>query len=334
MDSIREKNEAGVAGQRGRLPVVVASSVVRSTHKGESHGGVYLVDLETGVAEQKIDWNDHSIDWEGRGADRGLRGIAFHGDEVYLAASDEIFVYGEDFRQRRVIRNRYLKHCHEICVSDGRLYLTSTGLDSVLEYDLSTRTFVRGMCMRFGRQGKLRRKLGLRPLPRLRLFDPNLIDGPGLGDTCHINNVSCEDGVVFASGTKLGHLVAVAGDRLHSHASLPYTSHNARPFGDGVLLNSTAADSILRLDRRGNVLEAFRVKHYDEDELLFSHLPRDNARQAFGRGLCDLGGGLIAGGSSPATVSVYRLGSEDPLKTVNLTMDVRNAVHGLEIWPF
>ncbi len=52
MESIREINEAGVAGQQGRLPVVVASSVVRSTLKGESHGGVYMVDLETGAAEQ------------------------------------------------------------------------------------------------------------------------------------------------------------------------------------------------------------------------------------------------------------------------------------------
>lgn len=328
------RNEAGIVGQTGRLPTVVTSSVVRSTHKGESHGGVYLVDLETGVAEQKIDWNDHSIDWEGRGADRGLRGIAFHEGEVYLAASDEVFVYTKDFRQKRVIRNRYLKHCHEICVSDGKLYLTSTGFDSVLEYDLSTRSFTRGMCVRFAGPGKLRKRLRLRPMPRMRLFDPNGPGGPEPGDTCHINNVTSEGRIVFVSGTKLGHLLAIENGTLRSHARIPYTSHNAQPFGDGVLLNSTAADSILRLDRQGNVIEAFPIKHYDQDELLFSHLPQDNARQAFGRGLCPLGGGLLAGGSSPATISVYRLGTGEPLKTIGLTMDVRNAVHGLELWPF
>ena len=146
--------------------------------------------------------------------------------------------------------------------------------------------------------------------------------------------MSAAEGVVFASGTKVGHLLAIEGGTLCSHARIPYTSHNARPFGDGVLLNSTAADSILRLDREGNVREALPIKHYDEEDLLFSHLPQDNARQAFGRGLCALGGGLLAGGSSPATISVYRLGSGEPVKTVNLTMDVRNAVHGLELWPF
>ncbi len=83
-------------------------------------------------------------------------------------------------------------------------------------------------------------------------------------------------------------------------------------------------------------LEQFRVpvERYDERKLSNSSLPKDHARQAFGRGLCDLGGGLIAGGSSPATVTVYDLNTSSVVKSINLTMDVRNAVHGLEVWPF
>src|SRR5215210_6469 len=138
-----------------RLPNVIASSVVRSTHQGESHGGVYLIDLETEAIEQVIDWNDCSINWEGRGADRGLRGIAFHQDEVYLAASDEIFVYTREFDLKRSIQNKYLKHCHETYITDGRLYLTSTGYDSILEYDIPSRSFVGGLCIRLGRLGSL-----------------------------------------------------------------------------------------------------------------------------------------------------------------------------------
>ena len=65
-----------------------------------------------------------------------------------------------------------------------------------------------------------------------------------------------------------------------------------------------------------------------------AYLPQDHARQAFGRGLCVLGEGLIAGGSSPATVSVYDLSVPRALKTINLTMDVRSTIHGLEVWPF
>src|SRR5712691_9583159 len=70
-----------------RLPTVVASSVIRASQQGESHGGVYLVDLEHRSWRQMIDWNDPAISWEGRGWDRGLRGIAFHAGHVYLAAS-------------------------------------------------------------------------------------------------------------------------------------------------------------------------------------------------------------------------------------------------------
>ena len=87
------------------------------------------------------------------------------------------------------------------------------------------------------------------------------------------------------------------------------------------------------VDGRGNTV-AFPIKRYDEQELLNSHLPQDNARQAFGRGLAILGEDLIVGGSSPFTISVYDLNTSEVVRTINLTMDVRNTIHGLEVWPF
>ena len=106
---------------------LVASSVVRGTQQGQSHGGVYLIDLENQIVEQTIDWNTSGIDWQGRGWDRGLRGIAFDGEQVFIAASDELFAYTPDFQLIESWRNPYLKHCHEIAVFDRILYLTSTG---------------------------------------------------------------------------------------------------------------------------------------------------------------------------------------------------------------
>ena len=44
--------------------------------------------------------------------------------------------------------------------------------------------------------------------------------------------------------------------------------------------------------------------------------------------------GLIVGGSSPATITVYDIDDERIVRSVNITMDVRNAVHGLEVWPY
>ncbi len=81
------------------MTTLIATSVVRGSIQGESHGGIFLIDLDRQQVAQPIDWNTTNIDWQGRGADRGLRGIEFDSDNVYIAASDELFVYNRDFEQ-------------------------------------------------------------------------------------------------------------------------------------------------------------------------------------------------------------------------------------------
>ena len=89
-----------------QLPKLIATSVVRGSEQGESHGGVYTIDFQTQTSEQHIDWNSSDIDWAGRGADRGLRGIAFDGDDIYIAASDELFCFNRDFNLQHSRRSR------------------------------------------------------------------------------------------------------------------------------------------------------------------------------------------------------------------------------------
>ncbi len=325
------------------LPTVVVSSVIRSSHPGESHGGLYLVDLETERCALVVDWDDQTIDWSGRGYDRGLRGIAVYEDRVFVAASDEIFVYDSSFELVAGYRNAYLKHCHEIHVGDGRLFATSTGYDSVLEFDLSAATFVRGYCLRLDgfRSAAMwpsRRtqwpKLGLGMKPALRVFDPMSVDGPDPGDTVHVNMVRSVDGRLFVATKRVPYVLEVVNDRLARYGRIPFGTHNAMPDREGVLLNDTASDRVARCDRRGRILSAHPIKRYSAEDLEAADLPQDYARQAFGRGLCLAGDSLIIGGSSPATVSVYADGQSDALKTVNITMDVRNTIHGLEIFPW
>jgi hypothetical protein len=317
------------------LPTVVLSSVVRSSHRGESHGGVYLVDLERATIRQTVDWNAVDIDWEGRGGDRGLRGIAFHRERVLLAASDEIFVYDRNFRRLGSFTNPYLKHCHEIVVRDGRLYMSSTGYDSVLEYDLELERFTRGFMLRFPERWRARRRLHLRPRPTFRVFDPNEPGGPGPGDTSHINNVFVDDEGIYTSGVGLGTLWRLGnGDRLERYASIPYGTHNATPFQGGVLLNHTATDRVAFVSRRGKVVRSYPVPALDQSDLTYTDLTSDKARQAFGRGLAIVDAQTFVAGSSPATVTVYRVDPPSVVKHVTISHDVRNAVHGLEVWPF
>ena len=304
---------------------LVATSVVRGSHQGESHGGVYLIDLERQEVRQPIDWNRGDIDWSGRGWDRGLRGIAFDGETVYVAASDELFAYTPSFRRIGSWRNPYLRHCHEICVYDRKLFLTSTGFDTILGFDLDERCF--DWAMRVSAEDDRFRAV---------LFDPGRDDGPLLMNHLHLNNVHCNADGMYLSGLNAGGMLHFNGRNVYMAAALPAGTHNARPFRDGVLFNDTRADA-LRYAGRGEGEEdrALRVPMPDDSELLHHETDTSGvARAGFARGLCVINERLVAGGSSPSTVSIYDLPANRRLLSVNLSMDVRNAIHGLEVWPF
>ena len=321
------------------LPKVIVSSVIRSTHQGQSHGGVYLVDTGKKTAKQVLDWDSPQINWQGRGGDRGLRGIAFYKDRIYLAASNEVFVFDTDFKLIKSFSNQYLQHCHEIFIYQDRLFLTSTGYDSLLEFDLQSERFTKGYLVRYfnltNRSSLLFRLLyRLRAKPTLKVFDPNSGNGPLIADTVHINSVFYTNNTLYFSGVNMGNLFEIKANSLSTYAPIPFKTHNARPFRDGTLANDTHNNQIVWLDKRGNLIESFKIMGYQPEQLLMSHFPEDHARQRFGRGLCSKEDWII-GGSSPATISIYQLGSgREPIATINISMDIRNAVHGLEIWPY
>ena len=304
---------------------LVTTSVVRGSHQGESHGGVYLVDLEARSVRQAVDWNKADIDWQGRGWDRGLRGIAIDGDTVYIAASDELFAYTPAFEPLGSWRSPYLRHCHEIAVYRRTLFVTSTGFDTILGFDLDARRF--GWALHVGLE---------RNRFQARIFDPAAGSGPPMLNKLHINSVFCTDGGMYIGGLRTGGMLHFDGRAVRLAVQLPAGCHNARPFRDGVLFNDTEAD-VLRYAGRDNGAgdRALRVPKYSPASLTHRDFDRSGiARQGFARGLCVLSDTVVAGGSSPSTVAVYDLAAGKRLLTVNLTMDVRNAIHGLEVWPY
>ncbi len=304
------------------------TEVIRSSHQGDSHGGAYLVDLETQQSTKVLDWDTIDIDFSGRGQGRGLRGIVFDGDDIYIAASDELFVFDKHFKIQRSYKNRYLKHCHEICRADGRIYLTATLYDSILEFDLSSKTFTRGWLIRYAKGPN-----GL--TLRVGRYDPNRHDGPEQADTTHLNNVTVMGEKLLVSGVQLDCLLAVGMRKGHDRwASLPRWTHNAQPCQAGVLYNSTGEDAIVYASRSGEVLKRFPVPRYDTSMLEKTDLPNDYARQAFGRGLVLTDDGMLIGSSSPSTVTAWEFDSGKQLVSVNLSLDIRNAPHGLAIWPY
>ena len=303
---------------------LVATSVVRGSQQGESHGGVFLIDLADQKVSQVIDWNTMDIDWRGRGADRGLRGIAFSKETVFIAASDELFAYDPDFKLRGSWKNPYLKHCHEISVYQGQVFLSSTGFDSILAFDIESQKFHWALHV----EPEEFQFLG-------RAYDPMSEDGPLMLNRMHINNVVTNSNGMYIAGLKTGGMLHFNGKKVSMSATLPQGTHNAQPYKEGVLFNDTAANVVRFAAPDADQERVFKVPELPLEQLTGSGRDTSKiARPSFGRGLCVVKDGLIAAGSSPSTIALHELNSGKTALSATLSMDVRNAIHGLEVWPY
>jgi hypothetical protein len=303
-------------------PRLLASSVVRGSRLGQSHGGLFLVDMVEGTIEQKLDWNRTDIDISGRGGDRGLRGIAFHRDNIIVAANAEILFLDRAFNWTDTYTCRFLRHCHEIAVHGELLFVTSTGFDSILTFDLRSRTFVQGLQLRY--------EAGT---AKALAYDPQAAQGPAPSQALHINSVTATSTGIHVSGLRMQQLLRLRGEEVVAVASLPTGTHNAQLLAGGLIYNDTAADRVCF--HSGGRIVTMSVPGYPHEQILNSErVDAGVARPGFARGLCEVAPGMIAVGSSPSTLSIHDLRSGTRVLSRNLSMDVRNAIHGLAVWPY
>ncbi len=297
---------------------------MRGSQPGESHGGLYLLDLDAREVRLVFDCNKPGIDWRGHGSDRGLRGIALDGDTVFVAASDELLAFTPDFKPAGSWRNPYLRHCHGIAVWERTLFLASAAFDAILGFDLDRKEFTWAMQV-VARQSRFQG----------RRFDPRKDDGPLQLSKLHINGVHCTSGGMYVAGLETGGLLLFNGKDIHMAVELPAGSRDARPFRDGVIFNDTEAGLLRYSGRDGAEDRAFAVPTCPPESLLNADLEsRGIARPGFARGLAVLSDALVAGGSSPATVSVYDLPRNQRILSVSFSTDARNTVHSLAAWPY
>jgi hypothetical protein len=176
-------------------------------------------------------------------------------------------------------------------------------------------------------------------MPRASAYDPDGAAGAPGSDVLHINQVWRHDGRTLFSGVRVPMLCALDGDgaggyRVTNFGRAPDWTHNCRPFRGGVLYNSTGRDAIEWATLSGESVAAFPCPRYEEADLVRVNANDQLARQAFGRGLCVHEDRLLIGGSSPGTVTAWDADSRQIVSKVNVTMDVRNAPHVLEVWPY
>jgi len=303
---------------------LIATSVVRGSEKGESHGGAYVIDVEGQHVHQVMDFESTDNAGQGRDWDRGLRGIAIDGETVYFVASDTLLAFTPDFKLIGSWRNPYLNHAHEMSIYERSLYITSTGYDSILAFELDEKKFFWALHIdldRFNFTGSI--------------YDPMGDQGPLLINKMHLNNVHTNDNGMYISGLKSGGMLHFNGEAINMSSTLPEGTRNAQPYRDGVLFNDSEADAVRYASRSGEEDRALKVPTYDPADIENKGIDDTRvARQGFARGLCLINERIVAAGSSPSTISLHDLEESKTLLSVSLSKDIRNAIHGLEIWPF
>lgn len=138
---------------------------------------------------------------------------------------------------------------------------------------------------------------------------------------------------MFISGLNTTGVLVYNGREINKWIGLPQGTHNARPHRDGVLYNDTRSDRVCF--ETPTRTQSFKVPTYPQQQL--TNAEQDDtrvARQGFGRGLCAINDQLIAAGSSPSTITLHDLDANKSMRSVTLSFDLRNAIHGLELWPY
>lgn len=282
---------------------LVASSVVRGSNTVTGSGGLYLVDLETRSIQQPIVLADPGFEWVESGRERGLRGIAFDDDRMYCAASDALYAFDTAFEFQERYTNSYLQYCRGIAVVERKLFIVSSGCDSIIGFNLDTHKF--DWALQIKSRGPA---IGAHP------FDPAGDDGPLLISKLDLRGIYC-DGTGMYITCNLG-LLRFTGRAVGIAIELPPGANDARPFRNGVLFNDSDAGKLRYADRGEG----------DEDRSL--------STGSFNRGLCTLNGAVVAAGLGPSGIAVYDLAANQRLLKVQMSAAANEAIHSMSVWPF
>jgi hypothetical protein len=304
------------------VTILIATSVIRGAVAGRSHGAVHLLDMQRGRVAHVVDWKAPGADSQSPGDGRGLRGIAFDGERVFIAASDTLFVFSPAFEILDSFRSPFLGDCHEISIFERRLYLSSTAFDSVLGFDLEANRFDWGLNVTESGNG-------LQGAP----FDPQSTQGPSPSNALGLNSLWCDRRGMFISGSRSSGLMFFDARRIDRLVTLPHGVQNARPWRDGVLFNDTEANVARFMTPTAN--RVFQVPVYPDSALTQADEAKDSgSRQGFARGLCVVDDSVFAVGSSPATVTLHNLDTMKTTHSIKFSDDPRHTVQSLAVWPY
>lgn len=297
---------------------VLAGLFIPDPSPGKSQGGLYLVDLKNNDWEQVIDLNNIPMDQGKKGPDRTISGITLHKDQVCLVAGDELFIYDKDFKPIETHQSPYLKNANGLSASGNRLFLTSTGFDSVLVFDFLSKRFSEGYHIRYN---KTAHSINLLP------FNPESEKGPSQENRIDLNTVYIHGNRLYFSCGKLDRFFCVQENgAMHSAAKIPLGTHTVRPYKNGYLIIDANKPAVNHLDFKGNTIESFSLPPLVKTD--YNTTPISN----FSGALCVTDDDSIIAFASPSTLIKYRSGDNEPAITVSPNIETASSIDALAAW--
>lgn len=204
------------------------------------------------------------------------------------------------------------------------MFLACAGNDCILAFDLEEKKFHWAMHVRS-------EHFQFRPVA----FDPNDPDGPIPVNKLWLRGVNCSEGGIYFSGLITGGLLHFNGQEIQMMAQTPAGTQDARVFRNGVVFNDSRA-GVLRYagDDDGSEDRAMPIPYFEASD----HSTHDSdevrmLKRGYGKGLCILSNTVVAGGSTPAGITLYNLKENRRLATVRFTKNQREMINDIIIWP-
>jgi len=320
---------------------IICSTVVRAAKQGDTHGGLYVIDVDTEEILHHQPYTDDFVNDNERGGERGLRGIVVLDDRIVVADSGGLIELDKETYKitKRLRDDQIFKSIHEICYFDDNIWVTSTAYDAIAKIDLDFR--LSGFWEVIGEN-----KSDYKALIGLREINPG--EAPE-EDNFHINSISANNkrlvfgGLIthlydFETMNVVNPMPIINGSKSFQHNFYEYPEFyavNLTTFGYLGLIHSddsvhtmpnsfnnesTGIERTLLRTRFLVLPKAKKVKYYADDI----------AKSNWNRGLARHGD-LLFVGSSPARIIVLNMKDGKIEKIIQLEEDIRHCIHGLEI---
>jgi hypothetical protein len=334
---------------------LVATTVVRESTRGKQKTGwIYEVDWDAQKIVRKLPVEEPrypSSDDNPRGGVRGGRGAAVTDRGVVVANYDTLVTYDRDWAVLDSLSHPLFVGLHEIEWDGCNIWVAATGIDALLRVGARGEVEVAWdpHTSRFKSSYRLRPRSG----PMDGSVDYRLPEAP-LVDQCHLNGIAvCGDSLVVNCGlvrrrksaaSRLG--VRVQSELCGGRRPKGTSSHSGRSvvveLGEGgvpkVLLELETQDFP---SHNGQLLNRSRIAVNDSTHNTLRIFSADDRRPlqevmiegTWLRGLEPVDGERVFVGTAPASIVLVDVERGEVERTVRLSDDPNEAVHGLTLVP-